>query len=97
MSTSLENKLLNDGSNLSKYNGADGTKQEGAKKGSKLHAYDTVPGYSVNENFASDVNNAYQEYDDGVTNPLPPGSQLDLDGETPSNNYMDNLPPGANI
>ena len=97
MSISLENMLLIEGSNLSKYNGENGTTNVGATNASKLHAYDSDPGYSVNENFMSDVNTAYQEYDDGTINPLPAASQLDLNGETPPDNYLDNLPAGSQI
>ncbi len=93
----LEDKLATDGSNLSLLNGADGTKLKGAEKASKLHAFDVQPGYSITGDFQSDVNNAFNEYDDGVPNPLVTPSELDLQGEKPSTAYLDNLPPGAQI
>lgn len=52
---------------------------------STLHADPTgQPGYSLNGNFAATVTKQYNQYDDGVANPLPQPSKFDLDGKTPT-------------
>ena len=87
--------LKTEGSKYSKYNGTDPTINPGATKQSKLHAYDTDPGYSLGGAFKSEVSKAYQAYDDGDSgNKLPLVSQLDRkDGSVPaSDKYMNNLP-----
>lgn len=84
-------KLQTAGSNLTAYNGATPTPNVGATQASKLHAFGSTPGYSLDGAFTSDVNAAYNAYLDGVPNPLPQPSQLDLNGKTPEK-YLDNLP-----
>ena len=66
----------------------------GATKQSKLHASNDEPGYSLGGAFKSDVDKAYQAYNDGVNNTLPSPSQLDRkNGSVPdSDKYMNNLP-----
>lgn len=81
----LKEKLLNAGSSLSANNGQDPSVNPLSLATSKLHT-----GYSINGSNASEVNNQYAQYNDGVPNILPQPSQLDLGGE-PSK-YMDNLP-----
>jgi len=87
----LLNKLQTAGSNLTAFNGTTPATNPGATKSSKLHAYDNTPGYSLNGAYTTDVNAAYNAYLDGVPNPLPQPSELDLNGKTPDK-YLDNLP-----
>jgi hypothetical protein len=84
---SLLDRLRNQGgSEFSTDNGAiaEPSINPGATKQSKLHAHDIQPGYSLDGNFRSTVNQAYSEYDDGVVNALPQPSQIDLNGVNPS-------------
>lgn len=75
----LLDKLKNNGSSLSKYNGDTPPVNPGATKESKLHAFGNVPGYSLNGDFQTEVNKAYTAYDDGdPVNGLPLPSQLDI-------------------
>jgi hypothetical protein len=87
----LLKKLTTEGSNLSKYDGAQPPINPLATKQSKLHANDNLPGYSLNGAYASEVIKDYGNYEDGVNNAIPQPSQLDLNGKTPSK-YLDNLP-----
>lgn len=87
----LLNKLTTQGSTFSYKNGATPAINPGATKQSKLHADGNEPGYSLNGSDASDVNKAFQSYNDGVNNVLPQPSQLDLNGATPPK-YTSNLP-----
>lgn len=51
---------------------------------SLMHADKTgKAGYSLNGNFAATVTKQYNEYDDGVPNPLPQPSKYDLNGQEP--------------
>ena len=79
----LLDKLIKGDSNLSTYGGSNPPINVGATKSSKLHAYDTTPGYSLNGAYSSEVVAAYNAYSDGVPNPLPQPSILDLNGRTP--------------
>ena len=58
-----------------------GTKQ------STMHAEsvggNTKVGYSLDGSLFPQTNKGYQQYDDGVNNPLPKSSVLDRDGKTP--------------
>jgi len=74
----LLNKLTQDGSAYTLYNGATPPINPLATKQSKLHADDTEKGYSTIGNNFNIVSPQYNEYDDGVVNPLPPPSILDL-------------------
>ena len=75
----LLDKLKTGGSNQSKYNGATPPTNVGATKESKLHAFGNTPGYSLNGDYRSEVNDAYTSYDDGdLINGLPLPSQLDI-------------------
>lgn len=84
-------KLQTGGSNLTAYDGSTPSTNVGATKSSKLHADGGLPGYSLDGANASDVIAAYNAYLDGVPNPLPQPSLLDLNGKSPSR-YLDNLP-----
>ena len=75
----LLDKLKTGGSNQSKYNGSTPPTNVGATKESKLHAFGNTPGYSLNGDYKSEVNDAYTSYDDGdLINGLPLPSQLDI-------------------
>ena len=87
----LLDKLTTQGSILSYGNGVTPSINPGATQQSKLHADGNQPGYSLNGSDASVVNNAFQQYNDGVTNILPQPSQLDLNGSNPPK-YTSNLP-----
>jgi hypothetical protein len=87
----LLNKLQKDGSVLTAYNGATPPTNIGATKSSKLHAFGSTPGYSLNGDYTGEVIAAYNAYLDGTANPLPQPSQLDLNG-TITTKYLDNLP-----
>lgn len=86
---SLLNKLQKEGSQLSVANGGKIDVNPLATQASKLHADGNDPGYSVNGVSAAAVNTAYQQYNDGILNPLPQPSQLDPGKPT---KYLDNLP-----
>jgi hypothetical protein len=95
----LLNKLTTEGSNLSKYDGAQPPVNPLATKQSKLHADGNQPGYSLNGNNASTVINDYGNYEDGVNNAIPQPSTLDLNGQMPTITprgqklpYLKNLP-----
>jgi hypothetical protein len=76
--------LTSQGSNLSKYNGANPPINPLASKQSEMHADGTgTPGYSLNGSFSSNVNADYNAYDDGTPNFLPQPSLLDLNGARP--------------
>ena len=87
----LRDKLTTDGSVLSYGNGQTPNVNIGATQQSKLHADGNQAGYSLNGSDFTDVNGAFQAYNDGTNNVLPMPSQLDLDGQKPSS-YSDNGP-----
>lgn len=87
----LLDKLQTQGSPLSTGNGQTPPTNIGATNQSKLHANGNQPGYSLDGSNQSQVNTAFQAYNDGVNNLLPQPSQLDLNGQRPSA-YLDNLP-----
>lgn len=76
--------LTNQGSLYSYGNGQTPAINPGATQQSKLHADGKDPGYSLNGSDFTDVNAAFQSYNDGVNNILPMPSQLDLNGVAPS-------------
>ncbi len=84
--------LLNQGSNLTPYDGKTPKINPLATKQSQLHANGNQPGYSLDGSNAVIVSNDYTAYNDGYNNALPQPSQLDLNGKTPAK-YLDN-PPG---
>lgn len=87
----LLDKLTTDGSVYSYGNGQTPPTNPGATQQSKLHADGAAPGYSLSGADFTDVNAAFQAYNDGYTNALPMPSQLDLDGTRPTT-YSDNGP-----
>ena len=79
----LINKLLDEGSSLSKYNGGPGFVNPLSRTTSAMHAREVIagetkPGYSIDAAFEAEVNAAFQQYDDGVTNFLPVPTLLDV-------------------
>jgi hypothetical protein len=63
---------------------------------SPLHASVVgTPGYSLNGDFYSQVNNNYQQYLDGTPNILPQPSSEDLNGVPPTIANHNNFTPGA--
>ncbi len=86
----LREKLENEGSNFTKLSGGDGQINVGATKQSKLHGTQNgEAGYSIDGAFTNEVNEAFQEYDDGVINQLPQPSGLDVNGITPTGPLSD--------
>lgn len=80
----LKDKLQTDGSNLTPYDGSTPIPNILSTKASLLHAGVLgQPGYSLNGAFALRVLQDYAKYDDGVPNPLPVYSSLDLNGVRP--------------
>ena len=101
----LLNKLQSNGSTLSTNNGGSTTTIPGGPFGnhlitpnSGLHA-DAFgnPGYSLNGsvNNANNVLINYGNYNDGVANPLPLPSAIDLNGQAPTIAGHGNSTPGA--
>lgn len=87
----LLDMLTTQGSNLSAYDGAQPPVNPLATQQSKLHADGNAPGYSLNGANSNLVTTQYNGYEDGVGNQIPLPSQLDLNGNTPTQ-YLDNLP-----
>ena len=87
----LLTKLTTQGSQYSYGNVNTTSTNPGATQQSKLHADNTQPGYSLDGSDFTTVNSAFQQYNDGVNNILPQPSQLDLNGQTPTQ-YINNLP-----
>ena len=81
----LLDKLQNNGSTLTAYNGTTPSINPLATQLSKLH-----DDYSTTGNNANQVNADFQSYADGAINALPQPTNLDL-SNTPSK-YLDNLP-----
>ena len=63
-----------------------------ATRYSPLHIYS-----SGRDELFQEVNNNYQQYDDGVGNILPQPSQLDINNGYTPNQYRFNTPEGANL
>jgi hypothetical protein len=87
----LDKLTIQGGSVYSYGNGQTPTVNPGATPQSKLHADGNTPGYSLDGSDFATVNAAFQAYNDGVNNILPQPSQLDLNGQTPTQ-YINNLP-----
>jgi hypothetical protein len=63
---------------------------------SKLHGtFDGNPGYSTNGEAFDEVNAQWQAYNDGMANPLPQPSELDMNTNVPPA-YEDIFIPAAN-
>jgi hypothetical protein len=58
-------------------------------KQSTLHADGASAGYSLDGTDFNDVNNDYQQYNDGIVNFLPQPSELDINGAIPSSPLWD--------
>lgn len=80
----LRDKLLDDGSPLSYGNGQTPATNPLATRQSKLHTDGGAPGYSIAGYDFGTVNAAFQTYNDGYPNILPPPSQLDINGVAPT-------------
>ena len=87
----LDKLTIQGGSAYSYGNGQTPTVNPGATQQSKFHADGNQPGYSLDGSDFVTVNAAFQAYNDGVNNILPQPSQLDLNGQTPTQ-YINNLP-----
>jgi hypothetical protein len=90
----LLDKLTNAGSTLTSHNGNTPPTNPLATQQSQL-----LNGYSLNGAQSNTVSTQYNAYEDGITNPLPLPSQLDLDGGIPTSTpggqglpYLNNLP-----
>ena len=95
----LLDKLTTQGSAYTAYDGTNPPINPLATQQSKLHADGNAPGYSLNGAQASTVATQFNAYDDGITNPLPLPSQLDMNGTIPAVSpggqgipYLNNLP-----
>lgn len=92
----LKDMLLNQGSPYSYGNGTTPATNQGATQQSKLHADGATPGYSLDGSDFSDVNSAYQSYNDGVVNFLPQPSSYDINGLKPTFPLNDPNTPSIN-
>lgn len=92
----LLNKLTGEGSVYSYGNGQTPTINPGATQQSKLHADGNTPGYSLDGSDFAEVNAAYQAYNDGMPNFLPPPSGLDINGVVPVGPLNDPSTPSIN-
>ena len=92
----LKDLLSTQGSPLSYGNGITPRINNGASKQSKLHADGNQAGYSLDGSDFTQVNGAYQAYNDGVVNFLPQPSLLDIDGQKPTGPLSDPNTPSIN-
>ena len=93
----LLTKLTTDGSNLSINDGLTPAINPLTLKTSTLHSNeDPNQSYSLNGSNVSIVGNQLAQYEDGIVNPLPLPSSLDLNGVTPLQ-YLNNLPEGGTL
>ena len=85
----LLTKLTTDGSNLSI--------NDGLTPGNSIHSTGIVNNsYSLNGSNVNAIGALVAQYEDGINNPLPQPSNLDLNGITPSQ-YLNNLPEGGGL
>jgi len=99
----LLDKLQTNGSTLSTNDGGTPSSIPGGPVGnnlitnnSGLHAKaDGSPGHSLNGSNASNVVQNYANYNDGIVNPLPSPSTIDLNGQSPTIAGHGNSTPGA--
>jgi len=89
-------KLTTDGSVYSYGNGQTPATNPLTTLQSKLHVDGTTPGYSLDGSDFSDVNTAFQSYNDGYANSLPAPSELDIDGAAPNVALSDPSTPSIN-
>lgn len=80
------NKYYDQDTNFAPYDGRTPgqVNHDGATKQSKLHAYGTNPGYSLDGAYELDVRKYDAAYDNGGAIIVPRPSQLDLNGATPT-------------
>jgi len=88
----LLTKLTTDGSTLSINDGLTPATNPLANGLASIHSNGTYNNsYSLNGLNWSSIGSLVSQYQDGITNPLKPPSNLDLNGATPSK-YLNNLP-----
>ena len=93
----LKDKLLTDGSPYSVANGGAVTTNPLTLKTSQLHS-NGVTGYSLDGAAFGPVSTAFSQYNDGISNPLPFPTALDMEDPLSStlykssNKYLDNPP-----
>jgi hypothetical protein len=93
----LLDKLTTEGSSLSISDGATPLINPLANGLASIHSDGTsTNSYSLNGSNASVIGNLVAQYQDGITNPLKLPSNLDLNGETPTQ-YLNNLPEGGTL
>ena len=93
----LLTKLTTDGSNLSINDGLTPTINPLTTPGNSIHSTGIVNNsYSLNGSNVNAIGAFVAQYEDGINNPLPQPSNLDLNGITPSQ-YLNNLPEGGTL
>jgi len=85
-------RLTTDGSNLSINDGLTPSINPLTTPGNSIHSTGIVNNsYSLNGSNVNAIGAFVAQYEDGINNPLPLPSSLDLNGITPSQ-YLNNLP-----
>ena len=93
----LLTKLTTDGSNLSINDGLTPAINPLTTPGNSIHSTGIVTNsYSLNGSNANTIGTLVAQYEDGINNPLPQPSILDLQGLTPPQ-YLNNLPEGGTL
>ena len=93
----LLTKLTTDGSNLSINDGLTPAINPLTTPGNSIHSTGIVTNsYSLNGSNANTIGTLVAQYEDGINNPLPQPSILDLQGLTPPQ-YLNNLPEGGGL
>jgi len=93
----LLTKLTTDGSNLSINDGLTPSPNPLTTPGNSIHSTGIVNNsYSLNGSNANTIGALVAQYEDGINNPLPLPSNLDLQGITPPQ-YLNNLPEGGTL
>jgi hypothetical protein len=93
----LLTKLTTDGSTLSINDGITPDPNPLTTPGNSIHSTGIVNNsYSLNGSNVNTISSLVAQYEDGINNPLPQPSNLDLNGITPSQ-YLNNLPEGGTL
>jgi hypothetical protein len=93
----LLTKLTTNGSNLSINDGLTPATNPLTTPGNSIHSTGIVNNsYSLNGSNANTIGALVAQYEDGINNPLPQPSNLDLQGLTPPQ-YLNNLPEGGGL
>jgi hypothetical protein len=93
----LLTKLTTDGSILSINDGITPDPNPLTTPGNSIHSTGIVNNsYSLNGSNVNTISSLVAQYEDGINNPLPQPSNLDLNGITPSQ-YLNNLPEGGTL